>query len=321
MPLRADPLAQLRELVQRMGRARDKETKVYMPAALLAVLDLAEQGRATNGVVLVEDYVKAFKRLMLEVWSTREDKWFRPLLHCKAHRMWRPLLRGQEVPYDKRRTSSLSEARARKVADELRLDPVLHAALAEPQRRDELRRLVYELLHEDHEERSSKLTEVHEHLDPTQLDSELLRDLLAYEHHLEDRDAFEDLRLRRSSQRVDRQGQPEFRQRLLEAYGKRCCMSGADAPRALEAAHIFPFRGKHTNHVTNGLLLRGDLHTLFDDGLLTVDVGGGLVIDLHHDLKKTVYCEFKGRALTMPQREADRPECEALEWHHRKNKA
>jgi predicted restriction endonuclease len=321
MPPHSNPSPELREFVHRMGRARDKQTRVYMPAALLAVLDLAEQGRVTNGVVRVENYVKAFKRLMLEVWPTREDKWFRPMLHCKEHGMWRPLLQSQEIPYDKRKTSSLSEARASKVADELRLDHVLLAALAWPQRRDELRCLVYELLKEDHDERSTKLADAHAHLDASQPDSDQLRELLAYEHRLQDRDAFEDLRLRQPAHRIVRQGQPEFRQRLLDAYDNRCCMSGADAPRALEAAHIFPFRGEHTNRVTNGLLLRSDLHTLFDDGLVTVDVRRDLVLELHRDLSSTVhYSEFEGRTLRRPKRVADHPDREALDWHHRKNR-
>ena len=40
----------------------------------------------------------------------------------------------------------------------------------------------------------------------------------------------------------------------------------------LEAAHILPYRGPDTNKVVNGLLLRADVHTLFDSGLIAVDV-------------------------------------------------
>jgi putative restriction endonuclease len=63
-----------------------------------------------------------------------------------------------------------------------------------------------------------------------------------------------------------RRGQAAFRAALIDAYGGRCSITGCDAVEALEAAHISPYKGDHTNDVTNGLLLRADLHTLFDLG-------------------------------------------------------
>ncbi|WP_404482023.1 HNH endonuclease [Novosphingobium sp. BL-52-GroH] len=68
-----------------------------------------------------------------------------------------------------------------------------------------------------------------------------------------------------------RQGQRAFRQALLSAYQGRCAISGCDVEEVLEAAHIMPYMGEHTNAVTNGLLLRADLHTLFDLGLIMID--------------------------------------------------
>ena len=67
-----------------------------------------------------------------------------------------------------------------------------------------------------------------------------------------------------------RRGQPKFRRALLDAYGSKCCITRCDAPEALEAAHILPYRGDETNHVQNGLLMRADIHTLFDLGLIAV---------------------------------------------------
>jgi hypothetical protein len=67
-----------------------------------------------------------------------------------------------------------------------------------------------------------------------------------------------------------RRGQPQFRQALFHAYGDRCAVSGTDQAETLEAAHIFPYAGVETNRVQNGLLLRADLHTMFDLGLWTV---------------------------------------------------
>ena len=55
---------------------------------------------------------------------------------------------------------------------------------------------------------------------------------------------------------VQRQGQPRFRKRVLSAYGCKCALSDCSVPEALDAAHISPYDGPSTNHVTNGMLLR-----------------------------------------------------------------
>jgi hypothetical protein len=68
-----------------------------------------------------------------------------------------------------------------------------------------------------------------------------------------------------------RQGQQAFRRDLMKAYGARCAITGCAIPDVLEAAHISPYLGEHTNHVSNGLLLRADMHTLFDRGLIKID--------------------------------------------------
>jgi predicted restriction endonuclease len=65
-------------------------------------------------------------------------------------------------------------------------------------------------------------------------------------------------------------------------------------PWVLEAAHIFPYRGPQTNHVTNGLLLRADLHVLFDLGLLRIDADS-LTVELDPILNGTSYAELSGR--------------------------
>jgi len=54
----------------------------------------------------------------------------------------------------------------------------------------------------------------------------------------------EDARRRELSSIVRRQGQPKFRQRLLDAYEGKCAISGFDAVQALEAAHIVPYNGE-----------------------------------------------------------------------------
>ena len=80
----------------------------------------------------------------------------------------------------------------------------------------------------------------------------------------------EDRRERAMREIALRRGQPAFRSALLHAYKKTCAVTGFNTERVLEAAHISPYLGLHTNSVTNGLLLRADIHTLFDLSLLTV---------------------------------------------------
>ncbi len=68
-----------------------------------------------------------------------------------------------------------------------------------------------------------------------------------------------------------RRGQPEFRRKLLKRFNGKCVISGCAVEEVLEAAHIVPYNGEQTNHLLNGLLLRADIHTLFDKDLIEVD--------------------------------------------------
>jgi HNH endonuclease len=68
-----------------------------------------------------------------------------------------------------------------------------------------------------------------------------------------------------------RRGQRAFREKLRARYGDRCAISGCNILDVLEAAHIRPYRGDLDNHVENGLLLRADLHTLFDLDLIGIE--------------------------------------------------
>jgi hypothetical protein len=68
-----------------------------------------------------------------------------------------------------------------------------------------------------------------------------------------------------------RRGQPEFRRALTERYGACCMVTGCLLMDIVEAAHISPYRGVEDNHVENGLLLRADIHTLFDIHLLGIE--------------------------------------------------
>lgn len=85
-----------------------------------------------------------------------------------------------------------------------------------------------------------------------------------------------------------RRGQPKFRANLLSAYGYTCAFSGCDAPAALEAAHITRYGDGGTYDTSNGLLLRADIHTLFDLHLVTVDVASNAIL-LNPELSGSTY--------------------------------
>jgi HNH endonuclease/EVE domain-containing protein len=104
-----------------------------------------------------------------------------------------------------------------------------------------------------------------------------------------------DARKRIATSIVLRQGQPEFRRQLLGFYNGKCVITGCDTEEVLEAAHILPYRGKYTNHPENGLLLRADLHILFDLHLLSVDMQS-MTLLISPSLKRTVYGSLQGSA-------------------------
>jgi putative restriction endonuclease len=123
-----------------------------------------------------------------------------------------------------------------------------------------------------------------------------------------------DARERVMAQIVRRRGQPEFRRQLLAAYGGRCAISGCDAIEALEAAHITPFRGKDTNRADNGILLRADLHTLFDLGLLAINASE-LTVLLAPALAIGAYAILRGKKIQIPGEANLRPSAAALKAH------
>lgn len=65
-------------------------------------------------------------------------------------------------------------------------------------------------------------------------------------------------------------GQGAFRISVTDAYTKRCAITGEKTLPVLEAAHIRPYAAAGPNHISNGLLLRSDMHKLFDDGYITI---------------------------------------------------
>lgn len=111
-----------------------------------------------------------------------------------------------------------------------------------------------------------------------------------------------------------RRGQPQFRKALLKAYGNTCAISGCRFSEVLEAAHVYPYKGESTNHVTNGILLRADLHTLFDLGYFSVD-SSDYSIKIAGLLRGTEYEALGSVKLRLPGEPSCRPSTRALDWH------
>jgi hypothetical protein len=128
-----------------------------------------------------------------------------------------------------------------------------------------------------------------------------------------------DARTRVTREVVSRQGQAQFRNMLIKAYEGRCAITGCDIPYALEAAHIRPYRGEHTNVVTNGLLLRADIHTLFDLALLAVNPVT-LTVVLSDQIAGDHYTPLKDRPLKPPADPQSHPDsallAERWEWFY-----
>lgn len=90
-------------------------------------------------------------------------------------------------------------------------------------------------------------------------------------------------------------------------------MTGCALEPILEAAHIHPYLGDETNVISNGLLLRTDVHTLFDLGLLWIEPDN-LRVRLSEQLRHSEYDLLEGQPLVVPANESDHPSRPALEF-------
>lgn len=118
---------------------------------------------------------------------------------------------------------------------------------------------------------------------------------------------------------AQRRGQPLFRAQLLDAYGGGCAITGCTALEVLEAAHIVPYRGEHTHRVDNGLLLRADLHTLFDCQLLWIT--SEHTVELAPSLMATDYAVFAGQPINLPDDRRSHPNPAHLAEHAQRCRA
>jgi putative restriction endonuclease len=117
---------------------------------------------------------------------------------------------------------------------------------------------------------------------------------------------------------LPRLGQGAFRITVTDVYGKRCAVSGEKTLPILDAAHIRPYGQGGEHDVQNGLLLRTDIHRLFDLGYVTVSGDGRFEVGrrLKEDFENGQhYYEMHGKQLYLPSSPRQRPNIAALEWH------
>lgn len=112
-----------------------------------------------------------------------------------------------------------------------------------------------------------------------------------------------------------RMGQSRFKFALLSAYDGKCAVTGCAVQSLLEAAHILPFAETMDNDVTNGILLRCDIHTLFDRGLLHIDENYTVLLNDNFrqaNSDEKAYLQFHGRKMKLPMVRRHRPSVDKL---------
>ncbi len=115
-----------------------------------------------------------------------------------------------------------------------------------------------------------------------------------------------------------RLGQRPFKALVLDAYHRTCAVTGDRIVPVLQAAHIRPVTAGGENRLDNGLLLRSDVHTLFDRGYLGIGPRFELMVSpsLRREFENgEEFYARSGEVIALPERRASRPNREFLEWH------
>jgi putative restriction endonuclease len=117
-----------------------------------------------------------------------------------------------------------------------------------------------------------------------------------------------------------RVGQGSFRLLITDAYRRRCAVSGERTVPVLEAAHIKPYAESGPHAIANGLLLRSDIHRLFDRGYITV--AEDYSVEVSKRIKEEYengrdYYRYHGQKLiVLPEDVPERPGGGYLTWHN-----
>lgn len=118
---------------------------------------------------------------------------------------------------------------------------------------------------------------------------------------------------------VPRVGQQAFKALISDAYHHRCALTGEKVRPVLEAAHIVPVASGGEHRLDNGLLLRSDMHTLFDRGYIAFDPKFRLRVSpaLRDQFGNGDWLYAReGSEIAVPDSRRQRPNAEFLEWHN-----
>ena len=118
---------------------------------------------------------------------------------------------------------------------------------------------------------------------------------------------------------LPRLGQGSFRVLVTDAYQRRCAVTEERVLPALEAAHIRPYGAGGEHRIENGILLRSDIHRLFDTGYVTVSTDHNFEVSrrIKEDFKNgRYYYTFHGTRIYVPAKPNLRPGGEFLTWHN-----
>jgi putative restriction endonuclease len=116
-----------------------------------------------------------------------------------------------------------------------------------------------------------------------------------------------------------RLGQGAFRILVTDSYHRKCAISGEKTLPALDAAHIRPFADGGTHEASNGVLMRRDIHSLFDAGYVTITP------ELRFEVSPRIreefsngrhYYELHGQTIAVPENPRLQPDRSALRWHN-----
>jgi putative restriction endonuclease len=118
---------------------------------------------------------------------------------------------------------------------------------------------------------------------------------------------------------LPRLGQRSFRILVTDAYERRCAVTQERTLPALEAAHIKPYSSSGPHAVSNGILLRRDLHALLDKGYMTITPS--MDLEVGHRIREEYengrdYYRYHGIKIWIPHDASNRPSAEYLEWHN-----
>lgn len=116
-----------------------------------------------------------------------------------------------------------------------------------------------------------------------------------------------------------RLGQGIFRVTVMDAYSRACAVTREHSLPVLEASHIKPYAADGPHDVRNGVLLRADLHRLFDQGYVTITPEYRLEVSprLREDYRNgRSYYPLHGSSVSLPSAAADAPSADFLRWHN-----